>query len=771
MSEAYSDHRVYVFGDFTLDVDRASLYRAGEEINLRPQAFDVLRYLVDRQGKIVSRDELHDAVWGTAVVTDDAVTQCLIDIRKALADSSQSIVRTVPRRGYVFELPVTLPADPADASGPAADAAQVRKADYVKWSAGLVAIAVIVLLSLWISTTPDQSTVPDTDTPIDVAMHPSIAVLPFTVLSDDQSQTYFADGVSEEILNLLARQRGLKVIARTSSFSFRGGEVDIATVADELGVSHVLEGSLRNDGGQLRISVKLIDAATSEYLWTERFERAFKASNIFAIQDEIAMAVTESLKAELPVLEYNKVARIPTDNLGALDAYFEGRAKMETRLPEQLDEASTLFEQAIDLDPDFALANVALADVSLLRTLHASLPLPDAFERMKIAIDAALAIDDQIGEAYLPLGNLLWWRYGDFLGAERAYLRGIELSPSYAPLYQWYAELLAFGLARPHDALPYSKVSYALDPRSTVIIADYARVLAQVRRLDQALEQINRAIGMDPSLAFAYLVKAELLREYRGDLAEALPLFEQAHRNASQSLLALHHLANAYIDLGYFERAEAIFDAAALLTPKQDFNLERARMQILRGDRARAVESAQAFVDYSQGQPELLVILRDHYMQRREHEQALELYRHYYAPLFDESSATVPLDGWLYPGAIDLSVLLVEMGRTELADKLLAATLGEAERRQRLGIGPPVITLARIHALRGDSAAAIDALQGAVDNGWRAGWRLALYHDLALDSLRDLPEFQSIVTRLEADIEQQRRDLEARYGLPAALEP
>nr|MDJ0905646.1 winged helix-turn-helix domain-containing protein [Woeseiaceae bacterium] len=209
MSKAYSDHRVYEFGDFILDVDRASLYRADEEISLRPQAFDVLRYLVDQQGKVVSRDELHDAIWGATVVTDDAVTQCLTDIRRALGDESQAIIRTVPRRGYVFELPVTRPADPADAPDTAAEAARFRKAAYTRLGQGLLAIAVISLLAVWVSTTTERSTEPETEAPVEIESTPTIAVLPFTVRSDDQSQTYFADGVSDEILSLLAHQRGV----------------------------------------------------------------------------------------------------------------------------------------------------------------------------------------------------------------------------------------------------------------------------------------------------------------------------------------------------------------------------------------------------------------------------------------------------------------------------------------------------------------------------------------------------------------------------------
>lgn len=764
MSETYAGHRVYSFGDFTLDVDRDALFRAGEEVDLRPKAFDVLRYLVDHQGRLVSRDELHDAIWGSSVVTDDAVTHCLIDIRKALSDSSHSIIRTIPRRGYIFELPVVTPANVTDAPRTAPRTAPALARAYGRWAAGLIAIIVLGLLALMMPTASDRSAVPPNDTEAEVASGPSIAVLPFTILSDDPTQTYFADGVSEEILNLLARQRGLKVIARTSSFSYRGQNIDIPTVAEQLGVSHVLEGSFSNDGNQIRVNVQLINAATGECLWTERYERTLDASNVFAMQSAIAMAVANSLRAELTTLDYDDNAKTPTHNLEALDAYFEGRAKMETLIPEQLAEASLLFERAVEYDPDFALAYIALADVCFMRAIWGSLPIPITLQRARTAVEAALTIDDQLGEAYLALSKLLEWQEGDLAGAERALLKGIELSPYYAPLYQGYAELLSFSFARPHDAIRYSKMSVALDPRSPIIVLDYARVLAAAGELDQALEQADLAIAIDPDLAAGYFIKAEFLHRHNGEIAKAIPLYEQAHQITPRSPLIASNLSGALIDLGYFDRAAAVIDGAAPFYADTRFPRMRASMRILQGDHAGAAEMARVVLDYLPNVPWALKVVRDHYMRERKHEQALDLYKRSYAQLLDESSEVVELVGWQCPVAVDLSVLLKEIGRTEQAAKLLAAALDEANRRRRMHIGAPDNRLARIHAVLGDTDAALDALQNAVDNGWRSDWRIQLYHDAALDSLRDRPEFLAIVARVEADIEQQRRELEARYG-------
>ena len=293
---------------------------------------------------------------------------------------------------------------------------------------------------------------------------------------------------------------------------------------------------------------------------------------------------------------------------------------------------------------------------------------------------------------------------------------------------------------------------------------DYARVLAEAGELEQALEQADLAIAINPDLAMGYMIRGTLLHVYRGELIEAIPLHEQAYRISPESPLIVAALSDALIDLGYFDRAGALIDKTMPHTPKPTiFTQMRVSMLTLQGDHVGAAASARAVLDYLPNVPWAIRILRDQHIREHEHEKGLELYKRSYAPLLDESSETVDLVGWQIPVAIDLSVLLKKMGRTELAARLLAAVLDKTERLQQQRIGPPSIRAARIHALLGNTDSAVNALQQAVDAGWRNGWQLQLYHDAALDSLRDLPEFQALVARVEADIERQRRELEARY--------
>jgi TolB-like protein len=244
MSASGTIHRAYTFDEFTLDLDRGALIKAGADVKLRPKSFEMLSYLVERQGLLVTKDELLSAIWGHTVVTEGAITQCMKDIRLALRDKSQRKILTIPRRGFIFELPVT-----------------------------------------------------ENNGPVTVTEAPSIAVLQFKDMSPERDQAYFAYGISEEILNLLAHVPGLRVIARTSSFSFKGQNVDIATISERLNVTHVLEGSVRKSSNRIRITAQLVNAKNSEHLWSEIYDRDFRST--FALQDEISVAIVRAIERHL----------------------------------------------------------------------------------------------------------------------------------------------------------------------------------------------------------------------------------------------------------------------------------------------------------------------------------------------------------------------------------------------------------------------------------------------------------------------------------------
>jgi TolB-like protein len=298
----------YRFEGFILDTMRGALLTStGEEVTLRRQAFQLLHLLVDNAGRLLDRDRINQAIWPDVTVSDDSITQCVRDIRRALGDDTQRILRTVPRRGYVIAATVTLVRDlPAPAPG----------------------------------APPGK---------------PSIAVLPFANLSGDPEQEYFADGMAEEIITALSRVQWLFVIARNSSFTYKGRAVDVTQVGRELGVRYVLEGSVRKGGNRLRIAAQLIETEAGAHLWADRFEGS--PEDVFDLQDQVAARVAGVIEPAVQVAEARRSAARPTTDLGTYDLYLRALATFFPISKERIAAAVALFEQAIELDPNYAPAH------------------------------------------------------------------------------------------------------------------------------------------------------------------------------------------------------------------------------------------------------------------------------------------------------------------------------------------------------------------------------------------------------------------------------
>ncbi|MEG0859189.1 MAG: winged helix-turn-helix domain-containing protein [Pseudomonas sp.] len=315
----------FVFEDYVLDQERRELTLRGQVVSVGPQVFDLLLLLVSQHERVVSKDELLAAVWTGRIVSESTITSHINAVRKAVGDSGeeQRLVRTVARKGYRFVGQIrSSDGLQAPSAGPGAgEAIDAKQA----------APAVLVL--------PDK---------------PSITVLPFQNLSGDPEQDYFADGIVEDIIGALARIRWLFVIARNSSFTYKGRAVDAQGVSQELGVRYVLEGSVRKCGNKVRITGQLIDASSGTHIWAERFEGLL--DSIFELQDQIAESVVGAIAPQLERAEIERAKRKPTDSLDAYDCYLRGTAKLHHGTREAIDQALLWFYKAIELDPEYASA-------------------------------------------------------------------------------------------------------------------------------------------------------------------------------------------------------------------------------------------------------------------------------------------------------------------------------------------------------------------------------------------------------------------------------
>jgi serine/threonine protein kinase/Flp pilus assembly protein TadD len=329
----------------------------------------------------------------------------------------------------------------------------------------------------------------------------SVAVLPFVNLSADKEQEYFCDGIAEEIINALTHVEGLRIVARTSAFAFKGKSEDVREIGRRLDVKAVLEGSVRKAGNRLRITVQLVDVADGYHIWSERYDREME--DVFAIQDEISLAVVEKLKVRLLGEEKAAIVKRSTENLEAYSLYLKGRYHWNKRALDGVRKSIELFEQAIEKDPNYALAYAGLADgYNILGGFGVS-PPSDCFPKADAAALKALGLDSALAEAHTSLAYVYANYKWNWAGAEREYRRAIELNPGYATARQWYALYLS-AMGRHDEAFEQVKLALELDPLSLIINLARARVLDYARRYEEAIEQCHRVLEMDQNFAAAH---------------------------------------------------------------------------------------------------------------------------------------------------------------------------------------------------------------------------------------------------------------------------
>lgn len=392
----------FVFGDYVLDPERRELTLRSQVVTVGPQVFDLLLYLVTNRDRVVSKDDLLQAVWSGRIVSESTITSHINAVRKAIGDSGeeQRLVRTVARKGFRFvgEIGESRLPDGAGVAEPAFGDAREP-------SPGLVL--------------PDK---------------PSITVLPFHNLSGDPEQDYFADGVVEDIIAALARMRWLFVIARNSSFTYKGRAVDVKEVGQELGVRYVLEGSVRRAANRVRLTGQLIDAATGTHLWAERFEGTL--DDIFELQDRMAESVVGAIAPQLERAEIERAKRKPTESLDAYDYYLRGTAKLHSGTREAIDAALPLFYRATELDPEFASAYGMAAWCHFWRKLNGwttDLPREIAEGARLARLAVELGRDDAV--ALTRGGHALAHLTGDLDGGIALLDRAVLLNPNLAPAW------------------------------------------------------------------------------------------------------------------------------------------------------------------------------------------------------------------------------------------------------------------------------------------------------------------------------------------------
>jgi len=482
---------LYSFEGCILDCSRGTLTAETGEVALRPKSLEVLRFLIENAGRLVSRDDLLKAVWPDVIVTEESLTQCVSEVRNALGDPGQRIIKTVPKRGYVFAVPVN-----SELHGGREAAPSPRSAPRV----------------------------------LD---DPSIAVLPFANLSGDTSQEYLSDGITEDIINGLSYFSDLAVIARSSSFSYKGRAIDVREVGLQLGVRYIVEGSVRRMGDRIRITAELVDAQSGVRRWAERFDRAL--GDIFAIQDEITHSIVRIVVAHLGNAEGERVSQKPPSSWTAYDLLMRGnqalQAYEQSWEPNHLYKARGHFAEAHKSDPDNARI-CAMLGYTYARA-HADPTIPELGDAGVLKhgyelLSKAVGLDANLPLPRALLGwTLSWLREPD--AAVREYEIALALNPNF---WDWrFAGVLVYAGAASR-ALDVVQAHVRSDPfHPPHVHAHQGHALYTLRRYVEAVTPLRESIRRGPQVLLGHVwLAATLIR--LGQRAEAREIIAEVLNRA-----------------------------------------------------------------------------------------------------------------------------------------------------------------------------------------------------------------------------------------------
>ena len=728
------DKREIRFDGWKIDFNSGEISKHGDTHRLQDQPLQILEELVERPGEVVTREQLIARLWPTGVVEfDTGLNSAVRKLRVALGDDAETprYIETLPRKGYRFIAALdpepavpTLPSLPSEyvptsfETGAAIGRrASDRRAPIKRlaWGFGSVLAAIVLGMIAW--RMPGgwfQGDKPPENLP-------TIVVLPLVDMSVDQHEQALCDGLTEELSNWLAHIPTLRVVARTSAFAFKGKDEDVREIGRKLGATHVLEGSLRRSGDQLRITVQLITADTGLHLWSRSFD--LPIGDIFLIEDTVSRAVAEALHLELSADIAETWAQRQPEKMEAYELYLLGRARQNKRTAEDNIKAAEFFRRSVAADPGYALAHVGLAETLLNDLSLNRAPLEDVSVEVEPMINHALALNPALPEALAVKG----WLLNEMFRTDEALpilKRAIAANPNDASSFRFLGNVYD-RRADPEEALKHFSIAASLDPLDFISHVFRCMELVDLAEFDQARAACERARSLEPSNLWGPLATAWIARA-QGDTLEQLKWVNAAQELAPKDTSVADQKVEILISLGKIDEARAVL--ASLPADESFFSQARdANLVFAAGgaDALKAWLSRHDVAPMAQTSADLAELIRMQLMANdTAAARATLAHAHRILPLYGIDLYDGSQIRYEYSVALVHAAIELDGGDRDKAMKLLAGLDRMLDTYEENGGRHYGLYLLRAESLslQGKKDAAAAALQTAWKRGWRATW-------------------------------------------------
>ena len=555
----------YEFGPFRLDGIERLLLRDGQAVQLAPKVFDTLVALVENNGHLVTKDDLMSRLWPDTYVEEGTLTRNISDLRKALGEAAggERYIETVPRHGYRFTpqvavvgeegAPLIIEKHTRSRVITQHDIEQELLPPHVEigsqrhWPLRRRIVAFLALLIALAAGAFAAYRYLARTTGTGIAPIRSIAVLPFTSLGEERGDEYLELGMADALITRLTNVRHIAVRPSSSVLKYNQPGRDALAVGRELVVDAVLEGRVQRSGERVRVTAQLVGMKDGTPLWADTFDVRF--TDIFSLQDSISKQIVQTLALNLTGEEQRQLTRRYTENIDAYEAYIRGRFWWNKRNDEGFRKGIDYFDQAIALDPGYALPYAGLADCYAIMSPYNVLTPEESYRKAKSAATKALEIDDRLAEAHTSLAHLTWMYEWNWTSAETEFKRAIELNPNYATAHQWYSVYLS-AMARHDEAIREASRAYEIEPLSLPIIRDLTRAYYHARRYDEAIATYMKALELDPR-HYRHNSWLELTYAQKGSYDLAVEVHLKAMRMVGADPVEIVTLERAYRTSGW----------------------------------------------------------------------------------------------------------------------------------------------------------------------------------------------------------------------------